>query len=261
MSCPSTDPSTSAGRPVAVVTGAAGSIGSRLVERFGEAGYDVVGLDLAGAVEAVGDAAARARMLACDITDVASVRQATDAVLARHGRIDVLVNNAGISAIGAFTDHDVAVHRRVMEVDYLAVVACTQAMLPALREAHGRVVLIGSVTGFAPVLGRPAYVAAKHAATGLFEALRPELAPDVGVTVVHPTFVTGGMGEAADRAAGTARATTGAEITPDDVARAVVAGVTRGRDRVLVGRTARLAWVISRHAPGLYVRMMKRRLR
>ena len=49
----------------------------------------------------------------------------------------------------------------------------TQAALPGLRKARGRVVLIGSVTGFAPVLGRPPYVAAKHAVTGLFTAIRP----------------------------------------------------------------------------------------
>ena len=242
-------------RPVAVVTGAAGAIGSRLLVRFAEAGYDVVGLDLPGL------GADRPDLVGCDITDAASVEAAFAEVLARTSRIDVLVNNAGISAIGAFTDHDVEVHRRVMEVDYLGVVACTRAALPALRESRGRLVLIGSVAGFAPVLGRPAYVAAKHAATGLHEALRPELARlGVGVTVVHPTFVTGGMSETADRAAGTERATTGAEITADDVARAVVDGVARDRDRVLVGRLAHLSWHVSRLAPATYARLMTRRL-
>ena len=149
----------------------------------------------------------------------------------------------------------------MIAVNHLGPVALTQAALPALRTSGGRVVLIGSVAGFAPVLGRPAYVGAKHAVTGLFEALRPELARDgVGVTVVHPTFVTGGMGEAADRAAGRERATTGPEITADDVARAVVEGVRSGQDRVLVGRTATIAWHVSRLAPRLYVRLMTRRL-
>lgn len=238
-------------QPVALVTGAAGQIGTRLAERFTEAGYVVVGLDLAD-----GDG-----ILDCDITDPAQVRATLDRVLAEHGRIDVLVHNAGISAIGRFDDHDVATHDRVMAVNYLGPVALTQAALPALRAARGRIVVIGSVAGFAPVLGRPAYVAAKHAVTGLFEALRPELARDgVTVTLVHPTFVTGGMGEAADRAAGRERATTGAEITADDVAQAVVAGVAQRRDLVLVGRTARLSYHLSRLAPRLYVRLMTRRL-
>ncbi|WP_181407550.1 SDR family NAD(P)-dependent oxidoreductase [Nocardioides sambongensis] len=242
--------------PVAVVTGAAGNIGRRLLDRLATAGYRVVGLDLPGALPA-GDA----RFRGCDITDDAEVRTVLAAVVADLGRIDVLVNNAGISAIGRFEDHDVAVHRRVVEVNHLGAIACTQAALPALRRSGGRVVVIGSVTGFAPVLGRPAYVGAKHAVTGLFEALRIELAPDgVGVTLVHPTFVTGGMGEAGPRASGRVRATTGAEVTADDVARAVVEAVRSGRDRVLVGRTAWLSWHLYRHAPALYTRLMKRRL-
>jgi NAD(P)-dependent dehydrogenase (short-subunit alcohol dehydrogenase family) len=237
--------------PVAVVTGAAGQIGARLVARLGEAGYAVVGLDVSP-----GEG-----ILACDITDPEAVRSTVAAVLDQHGRIDVLVHNAGISAIGRFEDHGVETHERVMAVNHLGPVALTQAALPALRAARGRVVLIGSVAGFAPVLGRPAYVAAKHAVTGLFEALRPELARDgVGVTIAHPTFVTGGMGEAAERTEGRSRPTTGPEITPDDVARAVVSGVTAGRDLVLVGRTARLSWHLSRLAPRLYVRLMTRRL-
>lgn len=237
--------------PVAVVTGAAGQIGARLVARLREAGYVAVGLDVA----------ASDGILACDITDPEAVRTTVDEVLAEHGRLDLLVHNAGISAIGRFEDHDVTTHARVMAVNYLGPVALTQAALPALRDARGRVVVIGSVAGFAPVLGRPAYVGAKHAVTGLFEALRPELARDgVGVTLVHPTFVTGGMGEAAERASGRERATTGAEITADDVARAVVDGVARGRDLVLVGRTARLSYHLSRLAPRLYVRLMTRRL-
>ena len=242
--------------PVAVVTGAGGGIGSRLVARFAEAGYTVVGLDLPAACPPGDD-----RFLPCDITDEDAVSDAFAHVLARTGRIDVLVNNAGISAIGRFDDHGVATHRRVMDVNYLGSVACTLAALPALRESRGRVVAISSVAGFAPVLGRPAYVAAKHAVTGLFEALRPELAPDgVGVTVVHPTFVSGGMGEAAGRAEGRQRSTTGAEITADDVARAVVEAVRVGRDRVLVGRTAWMSWHLRRLAPATYVRVMTRRL-
>lgn len=242
--------------PVAVITGAAGSIGSRLRQRFAEAGYDVVGIDLASACPA-GDE----RSFGCDITDEQQVRHTFDAILARTGRIDVLVHNAGVSAIGKFLDHGTDTHRRVMAVNYLGSVACTQAALPALRDSRGRIVVISSVTGFAPVIGRPAYVAAKHALTGLFDSLRPELAPDgVGVTLVHPTFLTEGMGEAAERAEGRERPTTGAEITADDVANAVVEAVRTGRDRVLVGRTAWLSWHVRRLLPATYVRMMTRRL-
>lgn len=242
---------------VAVLTGAAGQIGRALTAALRAEGYRVVGIDLPEAVATVHDPDA----VALDITDDAAVRAAFARIVEEHGRIDLLLNNAGISAIGAFTDHDVATHARVMAVNHLGAVSCTQAALPALVASRGRVVVTSSVAGYAPVLGRPAYVAAKHAVTGLFNALRPELAASgVGVTLVHPTFVTGGMGEAAQRSASARRTTTGDEITPEQVAEAVVAGIRSGRDQVLVGRTARLSWHLNRLVPRTYVKIMTRRL-
>ena len=243
--------------PVAVVTGAAGQIGTSLLRSLEGEGWTVVGLDLPAACPP-GDP----RFLGVDITDVDAVRATFAEIMATRHRVDLLVNNAGTSAIGAFTDHDVTTHSRVMAVNHLGAVACTQAALPALVASGGRVVVTSSVTGFAPVTGRPAYVAAKHAVTGLFNALRPELAElGVGVTLVHPTFVTGGMGEAARRATGARRTTTGSEVSPDDVAAAVVDAVRTGRDQVLVGRTAWLAWHLNRLFPRTYVKLMTRRLR
>ena len=242
---------------VAVVTGAGGQIGRRLMADLEARGAAVVGLDLPGALPE-GDE----RYLACDITDEARVWETFAALRDRYGRLDLLIHSAGLSAIGGFEDHDLDTHRRVMEVTHLGAVACTLAALPDLRRSHGRVVLIGSVAGFAPVLGRPPYVAAKHAVTGLFTALRAELRADgVGVTNVHPTFVTGGMAEVDRRSQETRRVTTGEELTPQDVSTAVIDGVVRGRDLVLVGRTARLAWYANRFAPRAYTALMERRLR
>ncbi|MFR9794883.1 SDR family NAD(P)-dependent oxidoreductase [Streptomyces sp. MS06] len=241
---------------VVAITGAAGGIGARLMQRFTEAGCTVAGLDLPGACPPGDD-----RFLACDITDEEQVKEAFDRLAARHGRLDVLVNNAGISAIGGLLDHDVATYRRVLEVNYVGSLICTRAALPALTASRGRIVVLSSVAGFAPVLGRPAYVAAKHAVTGLFTALRPELAPrGISVTMVHPTFVTGGMTEV-PRAAGVSRPVTGSEVTSDQVAREIVRAVSGGRDLLLVGRTARLAWWANRISPRGYLRLMVRRLR
>ncbi|GAA1909657.1 hypothetical protein GCM10009716_19420 [Streptomyces sodiiphilus] len=241
---------------VVVVTGAAGGIGAALMRRFADSGRTVAGLDLPGACPPGDD-----RITGCDITDEEQVREAFARVLAEHGRIDVLVNNAGISAIGGLLDHDAATYRRVMDVNYFGALLCTRAALEALTRSRGRIVVLSSVAGFAPVLGRPAYVGAKHAVTGLFTALRPELAPrGVSVTMVHPTFVTGGMSEA-PRAEGIVRTTTGPEITADEVAGRIVKAVDTGQDLVLPGRTARLAWWAHRLTPRGYTRLMTRRLR
>ena len=238
---------------VAVVTGAAGQIGRCLVDTLTARSYDVVGLDLPAACS--GDP----RLRGCDLTDDEQVASVVAGVVDAKRRIDLLIHSAGLSAIGSFTDHDMTVHRKVMDVTHFGAVSVTQAALPGLQKARGRVVLIGSVTGFAPVLGRPPYVAAKHAVTGLFTAIRPELEQQgIGVTIVHPTFVTGGMSEAAR---GGERTTSGPEVTPQDVADALLDGVAHGRDLVLVGRTAKLSWTVNRLAPGLYVKLMLRRLR
>ncbi|MFK5584203.1 SDR family NAD(P)-dependent oxidoreductase [Serinicoccus sp. LYQ131] len=240
---------------VVLVTGARGSIGSAATAAFAARGATVVGLDLP---DTGGAGPGTDEILACDLTDEAQVRATVEQVVATHGRLDVLVNNAGISAIGSIDDHDLATHRQVLEVNHLGALAVTLAALPHLRSAAGAVVTIGSVAGFAPVVGRPAYVAAKHAVTGLMEALRPELAADgVHVAMVHPTFVTTALATAAGSRD---RSTTGTRVSPRQVADAVVEAVTHRRDRVLVGRTARLAWHAHRLAPRTYTRLMTRRL-
>ena len=232
---------------VAVVTGASGRIGRHVVDLLIGRGYAVQGLDLV----------AGPHTQACDLADEEAVRAAVGDL----ARLDLLVLCAGLSAIGAVDDHDLATHRRVMDGTHFSAVGPLLATLPALRRARGRVVLVGSVAGFAPVLGRPAYVAAKHAVTGLFTALRPELAGQgVRVTIVHPTFVTGGMG-VADPAGPEGRRTTGAELTPEQAARAIVDAAGGRRDVVLVGRTARLAWTFFRESTLIYTSLMTRRLR
>lgn len=247
---------TDATRRAAVVTGAAGQVGREVVALLEQHDHAVVGLDLAAACPPDDE-----RYHPCDVTSEESTSRAFEEAAQRLGGIDLLVLAAGLSATGALTDHPLSAHRQVMEVTHLGAVNCLFAALPSLRRNGGRVVLVGSVAGFAPVLGRPAYVAAKHAVTGLFEAVRPELAAmGVGLTVVHPTFIAGGMSEVGGRR-GSARLTTGAELTPVQVAQAIVEGSLAGRRRVLVGRTAHLAWQLSRHTPRVYETLMVRRLR
>ena len=247
--------------PVAVVTGAAGGIGTALMRELVQAGYTVVGLDLASASPKLsGDQGPKSVMMSCDITNESEVTTAFASIIDTYGRLDLLVNNAGISALGTLHDHDIDTWRRVMDVNYIGAILCTRAAFPNLSRSRGHIVVMSSVAGFAPVIGRPAYVGAKHAVTGTFEALRPELATQgVGLTLVHPTFVVGGMTES-HRPEAVERATTGPEITPDDVARAVVNGLAKRHHRVLVGRTSNVAWRVSRWAPTVYQRLMVRAL-
>lgn len=256
---------------VAAITGGRGAIGAALDRRLTAGGWTVVALDLPATEP--DEPEARARWIALDTTDTGSVAAAFEEVEARFGRLDLLVVAAGVTALGSLEQTTDETFRRLMDINFHGAVACLRAALPALRRSRGDVVVLSSVAGFAPVVGRPAYVASKHALTGTFEALRPELAADgIGVTLVHPTFVANelvdanaapdGTGRADDaHPARTTRTTTGALVTPDDVATEIIRAVARGRDRVLPGRTARLAYHVHRLAPGLYERLMTRRLR
>lgn len=242
-------------RRVAVVTGAAGHIGRVLVARLEAAGTEVIGVDVPGAPAGT-DTWWEVDLAAPDAETVLTAR------CAGLDRIDLLVHGAGITALGTLADTDAATFRRVLDVNLHGAIALTRAALPALRAAGGHVVVLSSVAGLLPVTGRPAYVAAKHAVTGAFRALAPELAADgVAVTVVHPTFLDTPVG-----ASDTARSTTGAAITADDVVAAITRAVTRRRrtgrapQRVLVGRTAHLADLAHRLAPATAVRLAARRL-
>jgi NAD(P)-dependent dehydrogenase (short-subunit alcohol dehydrogenase family) len=253
---------------VVVVTGAAGGIGSALAQVLARRGARLALLDLdAGAVAALAAAlhGSDAVGLRCDVTSPDECRAALAAVRERFGCVDVLVNNAGITHLGHFAETDLAVLRRVMEVNFWGAVHCTQAALADLAAAGGTLVAISSVAGFAPLAGRVGYAASKHALQGLFESLRAEVAAaGVRVLIVCPSFVATGIGERALGPDGgppkRARTTTGNAADPLAVAEAIVRALERERRLLVVGAVARLSWLLVRLWPGAYQRLMARSL-
>lgn len=259
-----------AGRTV-LVTGAGGGLGRAVALRFARAGARIVALDKdAGTVAAVqaeierggGDCLA----LPCDVTDAEGCAQAVAAGVGRFGTLDVLVNNAGMSHRSAFANTGLAVIRGVMEVNFFGAVNCTKAALPALVAARGLVIAISSVAGYTPLIARTGYAASKHAMHGFFESLRTEIAPQgVAVMMVCPSFIAtridrnalGGDGQPVRHA----QVTVGRPLTAEAAAERIVAATARRPRMLFIGRTARQAWWLSRVAPGLYERLMSRRLR
>lgn len=253
-----------------VITGAAGGLGLALAERFAEEGAHLVLLDLnAEAVRTAASRLQRGRMgcaigIACDVTDKAACERAMQEAIAAFGGIDVLINNAGIAHRSLLHDTDIAVLRRVMDVNFFGAVHCTQAALESIRRRRGQIVAISSIAGFSPLYGRTGYSASKHALHGFFDSLRSEIEGEgVDVCIVCPAFIATGIERAAlggDGGAATLpRNAVGGEMSADEMADRICRAMSERRRLFLPTSLARLAWWTSRLAPTFFTRQMKRR--
>jgi NAD(P)-dependent dehydrogenase (short-subunit alcohol dehydrogenase family) len=252
-----------------IVTGGAGGIGSAIARRFAEEGAKIALLDLdpsaaQARAEELKREGAEALGLGVDITDAEACQRAAGAIMERWGGIDVLVNCAGLTQVGPFAENDLSVYRRVMDVNFFGSVNCTKAAMDSLRARQGRIVVISSVAGFAPLLGRTGYCAAKHALHGFFDTLRCELHRDgVSVTIVCPSFVQTGFANSGlgkdGRPLGFERSTTGKPMSPGDVAEAVFQATAKRKRLAVLSPTGKVAWWMSRLLPAFYERGMTRR--
>lgn len=173
----------------AVVTGGAQGIGGAVADRLAEGGARVVLWDIDGAL-----ALAKARTLGgaafeVDIANWQSVEQAAAATLRATGRIDILVNSAGVAGPNApLADYDVAEFRRIVEINLLGTFHVNRAVVPAMRaQGYGRIVNIASVAGKEGNPNASAYSASKAGVIGLTKSLGKELADlDIAVNCVTP---------------------------------------------------------------------------
>ncbi len=169
---------------VVVVTGAARGIGRTLAARFAAEGCRVVALDLAfdRASDDTADGAPVDEVV-CDVADPASVRAAVDTVVARHGSVDVLVNNAGINVEGTVAELGWDAWRRCMDVNLGGTFLVSQAVAPVMQAAgRGRIINAASFAAIVPSVGSAAYAASKSAVVAFTRVLASELGP-WGITV------------------------------------------------------------------------------
>jgi len=162
--------------PTVLITGCSSGIGRALADAFRDAGHEVWAT--ARKPEDVAQLAAAgftARQL--DVNDGQALTQLAEELEASHGRLDMLINNAGYGAMGPLLDGGVDAMRQQFETNVFAVVGVTRALFPLLRRARGLVVNIGSVSGVLVTPFAGAYCASKAAVNALSDALRLELAP------------------------------------------------------------------------------------
>jgi short-subunit dehydrogenase len=203
-------------------------------------------------------AGAEAAAYPLDVTDAPAVRTMVDAVAARWGRVDVLINNAGRGLAARFEDTAPQEFRDLLELNVLAVLTATQAVLPLmLRQGRGHIINISSVVGRRGIPGRTAYSATKFALGGLTESLRMELrGSGIAVSLVYPTYTTTEFHDVETQRVVFPRV--GPVQSAEQVARAIVRCVKRPRAEVYPYWPARLLAVLSAAVPGLVDRVMAR---
>ncbi|KQT44176.1 short-chain dehydrogenase [Devosia sp. Leaf420] len=171
----------------AIVTGASSGIGRASAEALAKAGFTVFGTSrkpgrtLPAGIE----------MLTCDVTDEASVKALVDTVLERAGRIDVVVNNAGVGLLGGAEESSISQVQALFDVNLFGVLRMTNAVLPTMRmQRQGRIINVSSGLGFAPAPYSAHYAATKHALEGYSESLDHEIrAFNVRVSLIEPAYV------------------------------------------------------------------------
>lgn len=174
---------------IALVTGASSGIGEVTAARLVKAGYTVYGTSRRGAQAGQRSFA----MLSLDVTNDESVAAAVSEVISREGRIDLLVNNAGIGVAPAGAEES-SIHqaRAIFDTNFFGLVRMTRAALPHMRQqGSGRIINIGSVLGFLPMPYMALYAATKHAVEGYSESLDHELRTlGIRVSVIEPAITS-----------------------------------------------------------------------
>ncbi|WID97305.1 oxidoreductase [Bosea vestrisii] len=170
-------------RGVALVTGASSGIGLATARALRRDGYRVFGTSRKAMVDTDG-----ITMLVCDVTDEESVRQMVDEVLSRAGRIDLLVNNAGLGLLGGAEESSASQAQALFDVNVFGVVRLTNAVLPAMRRQRaGRIINMSSILGLVPAPFNAFYASTKHAIEGYSESLDHEVRTQgIRVVLVEP---------------------------------------------------------------------------
>ena len=250
---------------VALDTGAAGGIGAALAERLVREGSNIALVDRNA--EGLEDLAARLRVRRPDrqitaiVADLAQPEAPADVVaeaLAQHGRLTLLVNNAGVALAGRFEQVSIADVDWLLAINLRSVLAVTSAALPSLTPG-AQITNISSLFGIVAPVGNSVYSASKFGVRGFSMALRTELAPrGIGVTTVYPGGIKTAIARHARRGAGVSEVEWEAGlraydrflvIEPAVAARKIADGTVRRRARVLIGPETYAGDVLARLAP------------
>lgn len=242
-----------------IVTGASSGIGKACAIAFAKKGANLV--LAARSADKLNEISKEILLLGvqvlCVSTDVskeADCKVLMDRTLDKFGKIDVLVNNAGISMRAAFADLDLQVLKQVMDVNFWGTVYCTRYAIKSILENNGSVVGVSSIAGYKGLPGRTGYSSSKFAMHGFLEALRIEnLKKDLHVLLACPGFTASNIRNTALAADGSSQGETPRDeqkmMQPEEVADAIVGAVIKRKDRLTLTLNGKLTVFLNKFFP------------
>lgn len=252
---------------VVMITGAGAGLGEAMARRFHRAGAEIIACDVAeDRIEALAESlGSRVMTIAMDVTSEADWAEAIRQSIGRLGRVDVLINNAGVAAAGRLEDTALDDWRWVMEIDLFGVVLGCQAVLPTFREqGSGHIINVASMAGLAGAPEINAYGTAKAGVIALSEMLRAEVrSSGIEVSALCPAFVKTRLMETMrahhdgyEKRVKRWMETSG--VSADDVAEVVYQAVLKPRFLLFTHPQTQWLWRLKRWAPELYFKFLMR---
>lgn len=250
------------------LTGASSGIGEALALAFSAAGAQlVISARRENELERVKNACAhpeKVMVLPLDLADSSNFTALTDQVIAAFSRIDILVNNGGLSQRSEAAETPLEIDRKIMEINYFGNVALTKAVLPHMQKRKaGHIVVISSIAGKFGFFLRSAYSASKHALHGFYESMRlEEEKNNLLVTLVCPGRVRTAISMNALDIDGQAHEALDAGqaegITAEACAQAILTGIEKGKLEILVGGKELKAVKVKRLFPKLFHKLIRK---
>jgi len=251
------------------ITGASSGIGEALIYAFAEKGATIIiSARREKELERVKNNCKypdKIIVTPIDLENYTALKERADKLFDKVDKIDILINNGGISQRSLVKDTNLDVDKRIMDINYFGTVALTKAILPnMLKNKSGHIVVISSVTGKIGVPLRSAYAASKHALHGFFDTLRFEVwKENIAVTMVCPGFIRTNVSMNALTANGTAQNTmddaTDKGMEPSVLAQKIIKAIENKKEEVyFAGSKESLGLYLKRFAPSLLSKMMRK---
>jgi len=251
---------------VIIITGASSGIGRACAFEFADNGAKVVLAarrenELKKVEEEIKKQGGEAISVKTDVKNIDNCKCLIDKTIEKYGKIDVLINNAGISMRATFEDLDLSVIKELMDTNFYGAVYCTKFALPYLLKQKGTVIGISSISGLTPLPGRTGYSASKHAMEGFLNTLRLENnKKGLNVLIVHPGFTSSNIRKVALDKNGQAQEETPRneeEMMSAERVAQIIAKATykRERDLILTPQGRLVVW-LHKNFPGITDRII-----